>query len=562
MRFRRKYSRREFIKTSANAGVALMFASGVPTIFTANKTKVSTAQGTLKFIPQYVQRGAGPHLLDWAYASDSKWDAFHSNIASTKEGVVVSDTEGENKFGINVRWNVEGFGYTYITADNGGDFYNLPPSGKETTLNLNVELAKSRVLRNQRRSEKFANDGWIPSRDVKTYIDLSNELYNEGRKIRSDEARKGVLAQQSLYYALWASEMMELDKAKFDIVKRGQRKEFYFGCDARAFYQIYQDRFLEMFPELFNYAMITYVIKDDGMMSDFEPQRGKLNWETRDVLVKKLRQRNITTQGRTMFWFHTWVTPDWLKQMNYDELKTYVETHTREMVKHYSENEMYGWEIFNEFHDWANEVQVTPEQAVELVKLACDVAKAENPKIHRIINNCCPYAEYVQMKQWSGQESKYPQRTPWEFTKDLVDAGVDFSILGQQLYFPYRDLQDIILNIERLTVFNKSIQLSEVGAPGGPTNDAIKTGKVKFPTDPYVWHQPWNEELHADWLESMYTLAYSKPYIEGCHWFDFVDPYSYQENGGLLRSPEGEKKDSWHRLKHLQEQWRKLPAIN
>jgi hypothetical protein len=62
--------------------------------------------------------------LDWAYASDENWDAFHSNIMASKEGVKISDTEGHKKFGIDVRWNVEGFGYIYITADNGGEFIN------------------------------------------------------------------------------------------------------------------------------------------------------------------------------------------------------------------------------------------------------------------------------------------------------------------------------------------------------------------------------------------------------------------------------------------------------
>ena len=63
------------------------------------------------------------------------------------------------------------------------------------------------------------------------------------------------------------------------------------------------------------------------------------------------------------------------------------------------------------------------------------------------------------------------------------------------------------------------------------------------------------ESLHSDLI---YTLAYSKPYIKACNWFDFVDPFSYMENGGLLRSPEGEKKAAYHRLKNLQERFKNL----
>lgn len=562
MRRPRPYSRRKFIATTAGAGAALAasaFPFSAPLVLTAPRVRRDTELGTLRFAPHYVQRGAGPYLLDWAYATDSKGDSFHSNIRAAKEGVVISDTEGERKFAINVRWNVEDFGYIFLTADNGGEMYEVPPKGRERSLNLNVELAKSKVVRNRNRRREFERAGWKPQRDTAAYLDLSEELYADIRK-QSGDPRQAFRAQQALTNGLWAGEMMELDKARADIAARPPRTTFHFGCDARAFYQMYQDTFLSLFPELFNYAMVTYVIKGDGMMSDFEPREGELNFATRDVLVRKLRDRGVTTQGRTIFWFYDGNTPDWLRQKSYDQLRTYVERHTREVIAHYPD-QMYGWEIFNEFHDWAVEVNVTPEQSVELVKLACEVAKDTNPNIHRIINNCCPFAEYVQLARTSGAPARYPQRTPWEFTRDLVDAGVDFTMLGQQMYFPYRDLQDIMVCLERLAAFKKPVQLSEVGAPGGPTNLSAKTGKSGFPQEPFIWRRPWDEELQADWLESICTLAYSRDWIENFSWFDLRDEGSFQSNGGLLRSDEGEKKAAWHRMKNLRDSW-KNPRAN
>lgn len=111
---------------------------------------------------------------------------------------------------------------------------------------------------------------------------------------------------------------------------------------------------------------------------------------------------------------------------------------------------------------------------------------------------------------------------------------------------------------ERFEVFNKPMHYSEVGVSGGPTEKSVKLGSYKFPEEPPLWHLYWDEETQADWLEQIYTLAYSKPYIKACNWFDFVDPFSYMENGGLLRSPEGEKKAAYHRLKNLQERFKNL----
>lgn len=517
----------------------------------------SASQGELIFRPYYVQKGVGPHLLDWAYASDENWDAFHSNIIAAKDGVKISDTEGKRKFGIDVRWNVEGFGYIYITADNGGEFYELPAYGQSRTLNLNYELAKSRVVRNRKRFKLHDRNGWKPSHELSVFMNLSEEYFADATKAQADGEKCGRLAQQALYYAMWASEKIELERAQFDIQNRGQRADFFIGCDARGFFQMDPELFLSLFSELFNYATITHYLVS-GVYQDFEQEEGNKKFDLRTALFKELRRRNITVEGRPLFWFYKTTTPDWLRHKSYDELLKYVEKHAREVVSHYGDG-MYAWEVVNEFHDWANECQLNPDQIIEVTRLACEVARDTNPNVHRLINNCCPFAEYVQLKKWTDLEAKYPQRTPHQFVRQLAEAGVDFTITGIQMYFPYRDLSDTILLIERFKDIGRPIQLTEVGASSGPSEQSIQSGTLSFPTEPYIWHRFWDEDLQADWLEGLYTLAYSKPYIEAVNWYDFVDPHSWIKNGGLLRSPKGEKKAAFDRLKKLQQQWRSLP---
>ena len=536
------FTRRTFFKQAATAG-AVLFA---PTILTPRRVRARAQTGTLAFRPYYVQDGVGPHLLDWAYASDAKWDAFHSDItASAETGVVIGNAEGERRFGVNPRWNVEGFGYIFITADNGGELYELPPAGESVELNLNFELAKSRVARNRRRLAAHRTDGWEPSRGLQGYLDLSEGYYEDAGKA-SDEMRRGALAQEALKYAMWAGEMLELEKAEHVGQQLGRRDGFFVGCDARTFYQMDADVFMDRFTELFNYATITHYAVHNGM-PDFEPTRGDRRFDTREVLLERLRDRGITVEGRPLFYPYKTVTPDWLRHMKYDDLLRYVENHTREVVGHYGDR-MYAWEIVNEIHDWANEVRITPEQSVEVTRLACDVAKDTAPNVHRLINNCCPFAEYVQLAKWNELEAIYPQRTPWEFMRDLVDAEVDFTITGQQMYFPYRDLQDTIMLVERFEEFGRPVQLTEVGVSSGPSRRSVFDESLPFPEEPYIWHRPWDEELQADWLESVYTLAYSKPWIEAINWYDFMDGQAWIKNGGLISGPSGEKKAAFVRL--------------
>lgn len=547
--------RRDFLKNSMvgglglSVGVSRMF--GAPTIFSSKSSLKNYEKGQLIFKPTFIQKGKGPHLLGWAYASDENWDAFYSNIHVNGSGVVINDSEGEEKFGINVRWHVEGFGYIYITADNGGQYYSLPPKGQNRELNLNYELAKSRVFRNRIRKGNY-----IPSKEVSLLLDLSEELLQDAEKVIKDADKSAGYAQRSLYYAMAAGEKLELEKANSAISERGYRSDFFVGCDTRAYFQMDPETFLNTFSEAFNYATITHYLTHSSY-PDFETREGEKQFKLRTALHEELRKRNITVEGRPLFYFYKTVTPDWLRDKSYDQLLKYVESHTKEVVGHYGEG-MYAWEIINEAHDWANELQLSTDQLVEVAKLACDVAKDVNPKIHRLINNCCPFAEYVQMKKWGEIDAKYPQRTPVKFMRDLTDAGVDFTISGQQMYFPYRDLQDIIISLERFEQFGKPLQVTEVGVSSGPTKELINSGLLSMPNEPYIWHRHWDQDLQAEWVEGLYSLAYSKPWIEAINWYDFVDPHSWLKGGGLLESPKGERKEVFRRIIDLQKKWKSL----
>jgi hypothetical protein len=72
---------------------------------------------------------------------------------------------------------------------------------------------------------------------------------------------------------------------------------------------------------------------------------------------------------------------------------------------------------------------------------------------------------------------------------------------------------------------------------------------------PYEWHRHWDEELQADWLEYIFSYAYSKPDIEAANWYDFVDPFAFLNKGGLLRSVNGDEKSAVDRLLKLKEKW-------
>jgi GH35 family endo-1,4-beta-xylanase len=314
----------------------------------------------------------------------------------------------------------------------------------------------------------------------------------------------------------------------------------------------------KQFEALFNFATITHYVWDTWYEL-FEPGEGVYNWGVKDNIVNWLSKKNITIQGRPLFWFHPIVTPDWLKDKNFDELKKYVEKHTHNLITHYGDKVL-QWEVVNEYHDWANIHNHTPEQITEITKLACDKAKEVNPKVVRIINNCCPWPEYAATGRMARMDATRPLRSPGKFIQDLNDAGVEYDVLGIQIYFPRRDISDIIRLVERLEKFGKPIYITEFGTSSGPTKELIATGEMKLPDEPYEWHRHWDEELQADWLEQMYTLYYSRSTIKAINWYDFSDFRPHIRNGGLIREDSSAKR-SFHRLKELLESWNRLPKM-
>jgi endo-1,4-beta-xylanase len=546
-------SRRSFLRTSTigTAALATMpITSALSRVLPKTSSKMVFRPYPHHWMPD----------LNYVYAADEFEDPFRSNITVERDGIVVPEDFDKRKFSVNTRWYVEGFGFLWLAADNGGEYYSLNDLNRKMVFNLNHEFARSRVIRNQHVQKRYEGQGIRFSSEVKHLVELSEELLEDAGKILSNGEQAAFLANKSLSYALWAGEKIELEKAKSDIDKTNRKDTVYFGCETRQIIWAKHDEFIKRFVDLFNFATVTHYIWDTWY-EHFEPVEGNYNWGVKDDIVNWLTENNITIQGRPLFWFHPIVTPDWLKHKNFDELKKYVETHTHDLITHYGDKVL-QWEIVNEYHDWANIHQHSHEQITEIVRLACDESKEVNPKVVRILNNCAPWAEYAAWGRYARQKepADRPLRSPRKFIKDIIEAGVDFDVLGIQVYFPRRDLSDIVRMLERFEKFGKPIYITELGSTSGPTADLIATGKMNLPTEPYEWHRHWDEELQADWLEQLYTLLYSRPRIKAINWYDFADFRTHILNGGLIKE-EGKPKRSFYRLKKLLESWGKLPGM-
>lgn len=539
--------RREFLKTTALGSAALALRPFAPVW----STVVPRIDDALVFRPY-------PHPLtpeiNFVYATDAMGDPFKSAIEVRPEGIVVPPSVGETPFALNARWFVEGFGNVFLDADNGGKLYTRDDFTAREPLILNRAFAETRVVRNRAVMARYEQQGTVFSAEVRHLQDLASELLEASNRLQGEAA--GRMADRSLHYALWAGEQMEMEHAR-RVIARQPRDAFNFGCETRQYVWAKSETMTERFTELFNYATITHYVYDTWY-EVFEPREGEYRWGIKDNIVDWLRRHDITIEGRPLLWFHSWVTPDWLRDKNFDDLKRYVERHVPAVVGHYG-NKINHWEVVNEYHDWANVHEHTPEQITEIVRLACDLTRDTNPEAVRIVNNCCTWAEYAAMGRFDHGEANRPLRSPRKYIQDLIEADVPFDVIGLQMYFPDRSIFDMARMLERFEAFGKPIYITEIGTSSGPTREDVMLGTMEVPTAPYDWHRPWDEDLQADWLEDTYSLFYSRPSVETVAWYDFADFRTFIPNGGLVKV-DGRRKASYHRLKSLLEQWGHLPG--
>lgn len=544
----KQVTRRQVLKTGV-AGAAGLAISPAMKMFGA----VPLIKGDLTFRP-YLHPLMDP--IESVYLADENGDPFESPVRATDAGIVVPDGIGES-FSVNTKFFIEGFGNVWLEANNGGEMYTADDFSNDRILNLNHEFARSLVEQNRKILDRYRSESNTEFSTETIHLqELAQELVRMSS--RSNGETMAELSDKSLLYGLWASEKIELDQARWTIERQARSDTFYFGCETRQYIWAKSVAMVDRFVELFNYATLTHYVYDTWYPV-FEPREGEHQFGIKDEIVDWLTEHEITIEGRPLLWFHPWVMPDWLREKNYDELKTYVERHVREVVGHYGDK-VEHWEVVNEYHDWANEFRHTPDQINEITRLACETTHEVNPDVVRIINNCCSFGEYAASGYDSAGEMDRPLRTPRKFVEELIEAEVPFEVTGVQMYFPERTLADIVRLLERFAALGKPVYITEIGATSGPTREEIFNETMSIPEAPYDWHRPWDEDLQADWLEQLYTILYSKPYIENLSWYDFADFRTFIPNGGLIRM-DGERKQSFHRLEGLLEDWDRLPAM-
>jgi GH35 family endo-1,4-beta-xylanase len=369
-------------------------------------------------------------------------------------------------------------------------------------------------------------------------------LLEESRKTAADGAVRARFATSSLAHGLHAGELLVVERARAIVSGSPRRPDFLFGCNGFRYPDL-GEPYAELFGDLLNFVTLPFY------RARTEPTEGARDFTRIERILEWTKRDGLAVKGHPLVWFHRAGLPEWLQGRGKTQVAAAHRDYVLDAVSRFKDR-VHVWDIINEAHDWANDLDYTQDELIEATRQAADAVREADPSAVRVVNSCCPWSEYIATGRNYSRKIGRPARSPLQYLRDLIDAGVEFEAIGLQMYYPGRDLLEIDRQLDRFCALGKPVHITELGVSSSIApvdHDPITDVHVER-----LWHgEPWSESIQADWVEAYYSLCYAKPSIEAITWWDFSDP-SFIPHGGFV-DENLRPKESYHRLWRLVQSW-------
>jgi hypothetical protein len=436
-------------------------------------------------------------------------------------GQIHCEKRAQGPAGLALLWNVEGFGQIMLETT------RLPD--EDRTYNLNVELARCRLMRIAQKREEWGMFELNDSKDLEAELTRSRDLFIESLK-EEEPGKASTLADNSLRISCEAGEKLSLHHADIFLARRQQSASFgrrMFGCsvDLLSLNEAYRRRLLEGFD------FLTVPI----VWRRIEPKEQEFNWAQLDAWIEWLTKNRVPLKAAPLVAFNEGNIPDWLYiwEHDFETVRDLVYEHINRLAERYG-NYVHSWEVISAIHA-DNCFNFNFEQLMELTRMAATLTKQLSPRSTTVVNLTAPWGEYYARNQ----------RTipPMLYADMAVQSGINFDAFGLQFYFGVpqdgmyvRDLMQISSMIDRFAVLGKPLHITAVQVPSATAVDQWDAWSGSLPVEAGgYWHDAWSEDLQARWLRDFIRIALSKPFVDSISWRDLADYEGhFLPHGGLL----------------------------
>jgi GH35 family endo-1,4-beta-xylanase len=510
----------------------------------------------------------------------SSFDAIHDEYSGWQwdQAIPAFVVLPESTYKFFCQWEVPDFGKVMLSADNQGRGYTLDNQGDKLTINFNYEAAQSKVAELQNSYQQFESQGYDIPDSVTGNIEQAKAHIKQAEsylgKNPADMSKAVEELDVSLKLSLYADEELQVARAKADIEKYRKgttiirvlddtgnpvenaqitftqiSNDFLFGANPMGENGSYDPQYAQLMKNAgINNSDISF------RWGEIEPDPGVFNWDNVDKYQNIQSQLNdgFKTTGSLSLWLHRDddvrydFCPGYLSNLDFNELNKNVYEYIYALATRYK-GKIDIWEINEMNLAWANALNLTSEQKLELTKTFTEAVKAANPEAKVLQNSLALPFEF-------GPVYSDFDTTPYPvMLSSLEEKGIPVDIIGLEFYYsgvsttgyaqPVLDLASVSNLLDRYNSYGKPVYVNELSAPS------------TYIQGSGWWHSPWNEETQAEYVEKFYTIAFSKPMVKLINWsWGSADEDAFTIGGGLIDS-NLEPKISYQVLQKLIDSW-------
>ena len=289
--------------------------------------------------------------------------------------------------------------------------------------------------------------------------------------------------------------------------------EFWFGCaisNGIAGGRMSEndiDQYKKKFLENFNSAVTENAVKWGNM----EPQKGKVNYEIVDAILKWTEENHIPLRGHNLFWGIPQFVQPWVKELDNNELRQTLQNRAETFSRRYR-GRFAEYDLNNEMiHGNYYEERLGPE----ITKLMAQWVHNGDPDAKLWLNDYDiltgnKLADYM------------------AHIRKLIKQGVTVAGIGVQghLHAETFDRIQLINALDSLSVFKLPVRVTEFNMPGQ---------RSKYYKEKILQMSPEEEELKANEIVDYYSICFAHPVVEGILMWGFWEGANWIPVSSLYR---------------------------
>lgn len=458
-----------------------------------------------------------------------------------KDGLLSIARSDDHAVGISLLWDAGAAGAYHLETT------RLPPRDKPYI--LNVELARFRLMKIIQKQEDWNLFDFPRAEKFNLKFKEAQNLFAETLARLDEPAEAARLADQALALAMELSEQLAGFHSELLINRRRASNTFVkhiFG--SRVDSTIQNGKYRDSVAGNFDYAVLPMSWKQ------LQPEEGAFNTQAVDEWVETLSRKRIPIIAGPLIDLNEGQVPDWLFiwEHDFDTLRELAYEFVQKVVHRYRKA-VAVWNVASGLHT-NRALTLSFEQIIELTRLLVVHVKNMLPQARTLITITQPFGEYHAKPTTSV--------APMLYAEMVAQAGINFEAFGLEMEMGVpsqgrylRDPFQVSCMLDRFSTLGRPLFLTNLAVPGRMTSDPTDASEGRL--DPSLggrWRRPWDPQLQADWLESVYRVALSKPFVESIAWGSLADMGQVLPAGGLMNDAL-QPKPAFERLQKLRDQF-------